>query len=388
MKRVLFTFLLFFLPFVFVCAEDSNQEKKYRFYYLEREYSDSFFKKDEEVDDYPYLTDIFIYDSKINESFDEVDEDSRIIEEIPVISYQEEEKVKYVRINNFISDRKINLEEIDVLAYGKQIRYKVDCPTCSSDFLTRVNNDKYGFEKNYLSGNEDILLILDEEYFPKDLEILLALGSSDNIKASYTVTVNNTSLKSDKYYYYQREEASNYTIESRVKLKDLDHDERYSSEIKTIENITSVDNAKVVSKKIKYLYQNKLYLRYRENRVYVDGYHTNIKGLIKDEDNYVIIDKDLVTPTISEYIEKEVIVDVKEKEVPKYQEVVRYLSNSNSNTQQEKEEVKITKQEDESLQVGNKDNYLIKYISYFVLGVFLMKKVKFPFMKYLTSFVE
>ena len=46
------------MPYVNVCAQEKDIEKEYRYYYIEKEYSKEFYKNEEEVNEYPFKSDI------------------------------------------------------------------------------------------------------------------------------------------------------------------------------------------------------------------------------------------------------------------------------------------------------------------------------------------
>lgn len=378
MKKVLFFFVIFSFPFINVLAKELSQEdKEYRYYYIEKEYSKDFYNEDEEVSSELIKSDVFVYDLKLKESYNKPIYDEDIVKEIPVIKYKEYEKVRYVMIDKFKSGQSINLQEIEIFANGKKIGYVVNCLECSSEFFSKIQNTIRGYEKNYISGNEEMILDLQEEYFPNDLEIVLHFGGNAGYTVSYDVTVNNTNDWNDKYYYYHIDLPLSFFVSSSKTLKDVEHDERLDDEIKEVSGLENIDNGKILDKKIKYQYHNRLYQYYKENKVYVDGYYKNLPGLIKDEENYVIVSKKEDIPkTITEYIEKEVLVPIIEtKEVPVIEEKTNYLTKTIT------KEVEVPKEVIKEVQVvkekKEKTNYLLSYSVYLVAGIILKKMSSF-----------
>lgn len=372
MKRLLFFFIIFVMPYVNVCAQE-NIEKEYRYYYIEKEYSTNFYEEGKEVSDYPLKSGVYVYDFELRESFDKPEYEEDIVNQVPVIKYQEYEKVKYIMIDNFKSEQAINLQEVEIFANGKKIEYQVKCPECSTEFFAKIQNTLRGYEKNYISGNEEMIFDLQNEYFPDDLEIVMHFGGNFGYNVSYDVTVNNTNDWSDKYYYYQVDIPLNFFVTQKQALKDIKHEERLSKEIIKKEGIETVNNAKILDKKIKYQYKIRLYQYYKENKIYIDGYYKKLPGLIKDEENFVIKEKTSEEPkTITEYIEKEVITPVVEtKEIPVVEEKTEYLTNTVTKEVIVPKEVEVIKEKREQ------PDYLLSYSVYLIVGIFLKKMSTF-----------
>ena len=143
--------------------------------------------------------------------------------------------------------------------------------------------------------------------------------------------------------------------------------------IKEKEGLDTVNNAKILDKRIKYQYKTRLYQYYKENKIYIDGYYKDLPGLIKDEENFVIKEKPKEVPkTITEYIEKEVLVPVIEtKEIPVIEEKTEYLTKTVT------KEVEVPKEVIKEVEVmkekEDKTNYLLSYSIYLVAGIILKK---------------
>ena len=373
MKKLLFFFIFLIMPYVNVCAQEKDIEKEYRYYYIEKEYSKDFYEDGKGVKDYPFKSDIFVYDFNLRESFDKPSYEEDIVNEVPVVKYQEYEKVRYIMIDNFKSGQAINLQEVEVFASGKKVGYIVKCPECSSEYFAKIQNTLRGYEKNYISGNEEMIFDLQDEYFPDDLEIVLHFGGNPGYNVSFDVTVNNTKDWNDKYYYYHKDIPLTVFVTEKQALKDIEHEERLSSDIKEKEGLDTVNNAKILDKRIKYQYKTRLYQYYKENKIYIDGYYKDLPGLIKDEENFVIKEKTKEVPkTITEYIEKEVLVPVIEtKEIPVIEEKTEYLTKTIT------KEVEVPKEVIKEVEVikekEDKTNYLLSYSIYLVAGIILKK---------------
>lgn len=380
MKKFLIFLAIFILPFTNVCAEEKIQEeKKYRYYYIEKEYSNKFYEKEEKVADYPHEASTYVYDTNLNESYEKPEYEEDIVNEIPVIKYQEFEKVRYITIDKFKSGQSINLQEIEVFSNGEKVNYLIECKTCTSEFFAKIQNTLRGYEKNYISGSEKMVLDLQKEYFPDDLEVVLHFGGNYGYTASYDVVVNNTRDPEDKYYYYHTDMPLNFYVESRQRLKNVKHDERLDNEVKEIEGVDSVRNAKILEKNTKYQYRTRLYQHYRENKIYVDGYYKNLPGLIRDDENFVISKIEEETPkTITEYIEKEVLVPIVNKEkIPVIEEKIKYLTKTVDKKVEVPKEVIKEVEVVKKVNSKEKNNYILSYSVYFLFGIILKKMSKF-----------
>jgi len=381
MKKSLILLLILLLPFMNVCAEEKDKkEKEYRFYYIEKEYSNKFYKEGENDEEYPNKSEIFTYDIKLEEAFTTPKYEEDIVKEIPVIKYQEHQKIRYILLDNFESGQAINLQEVEIFIAGTKKEYNVECLKCTTDYFAKIQNTEYGFEKNYISGNEEMVFDLGEEYFPNDIELVLHFGGNYGYNVSYTVIANNSKdFLNDRYYSYEKDVALNFHIIDKQLFEDIEHEERLEEEVKEIEDVESVDNAKIIDKKTKYQYRTRLYQYYKENRVYVDGYYKDLPGLTKDEENYVVSEKKEEVPkTIVEYIEKEVLVPITEtKEIPVIEEKIEYLTNTI--TKKVEVPTEVIKEVEKKVEVekiiekDTKTNYLLSYSVYLIFGIILKK---------------
>lgn len=384
--------LLLLLAPISVLAKE--KDKDYRFYYVEKVYSDKFYEKGKNNPMYPFLGDIWYYSEEINTSFEKPSNDSKIVEEIPMVKYQEEEKIRYIMIDQLQSEAKVNFQEFEVFSKNNKIQYEiVDCTACSSDFLARIQNTKLNYEYNYIASGSKLTIDLKKEYFPKDITFKVYLQGAVGNTVSYRITANKTNNINDAYYRYKvdKKDISGHITISQD-LKNVAHKEKYENEIKEIRSAT-IENAKILEKKTEYRYRNKVYQYYKEERHYVEGYYREFPGFIKDEENYVeveppeepkplyvteYVDKPVYiketepSKTITEYIEKKVPVTItKFEKTPLITEKIKIqekLVEVPVETFVEKE-IKIKEQP--------KKKQLLQYISYIFLGLILKKMTFF-----------
>jgi len=356
-------------------------KKEYRFYYIEKEYSNTFYEKGKNSLEYPNIGTVWIYDDKIEKSLEKPEIEEDIIEKIPILKYQEYEKVRYIIIDQTYSNSKINLQEIEVFDKETKIPYRVECTTCSSEFFAKIQNTLVDYEFNYIDNNTKIIIDLQKEYFPDNLTIKFHLGGPTGKIGKFRVTINNTKNINDVYYRYDVNEVLRVYLESKKELKTVSHEERLDNEIKEIRGVTEVENAKIIESKEEYTYKKRLYQYYKEAKHYVDGYYEDLKGLIKDEEDFQekeepelkpqiiteIKEKEVKIPTtITEYIEKEVIVPTtKYVKVPIITEKIEY--------QTKEIEVPIEKIVEKEIIKAKPKNYPFQYMIYLVSYIFLRK---------------
>lgn len=378
MKKTKFLYLLFIL---LIPITVSAEGKEYRFYYLEKQYSNEFYEEGQNIEEYPYKSNIWKYSDKLQTTTEKPLIKEDIIKETQVLTYQEQEKVQYIIIDQTYSDSKINVQEIEVYDKDKKIEYKVDCKTCPTEFFSLVQNTKLSYEYNYINNNSKIIVDLQKKYFPEDLILKIYLSGVNNKIARFRVTVNNTNDINDKYYRFQVDKKLSPLVQVIQPLKDIEHTARYTATISQIKDVETIENAKILTKSTEYTYKTRQYLYYKEVPHYIDGYYTNLPGLLKDETTYR---EDLSDQVENEIIEENKIEEVenikieyqtKEIKVPIIQEKVKYITEEvivevpkEVEKVVEKEVIKEKKQ---------KENYVLRYGIYLIFTPFLRKLLKF-----------
>lgn len=393
--------VLLIIPSSVLAKEIAN--RKYRFYYPERIYSEEFYKKGENDPEYPILGQAWHYSEEIYTSTKRPnDSEVKIVEEIPVLKYRANQKIRYIIIDGFESDTTINLQEIEIYDKERKIPYKINCTNCSSEFFAKIQNTIRIFEYNYISNKIKLTLDLQGEYYPDDLRIEIYFGGAVGKTAKFVVTANNTKDNKDIYYQYIVSKALMPDTSNIKNLKDARIEERLEDEIKEIKGVETMENAKILERKVEYKYKEKQYQYYKEIRHYIDGYHDDLKGLIKDSKDFIEVEKEkepdpiviteyiekevYVPTTITEYVEREIpttITEYIEKEVLVPTEVTRYLEKEvpiikESIKYQDKiieKEVPVESEKivEKVVEKKSSKNYLLEYTSYLLAAVFLKK---------------
>ncbi len=388
MKKLFVVLLLLCIP-VGVYAKDVKRE--YKYYYLEKEYSDTFYEEGKNDPEYPYQSSTWHYsDEVVSSTKPEIEED--IVRIVPVLKYQEHQKVRYIIVDEITSDSKINFQEIQIFNKNTKIEYSINCSSCSSDFFALIQNTRTSYEYNYVDNGRKLTIDLKDEYFPEDLTIKFFLGGASGKKGSFRVTVNSTNDLSNPYFQYSVSSSLVFAFSSIKNLKDVEHEERLSDEVHEIKGQEEIENAKILEKTYEYVYRNRLYQYYKEIKHYVDGYYENIDGLIRDEEDFIEVeeeDSDVQTPSVEipdpivEYVEKEVLVPTPEyieKTVEVPTTITEYLEKKVVVPKVEKvyypvetvKEVKVPvdtpkEEQDSVLQLSILDKYCICFLSTFIL---------------------
>ncbi len=416
-KKIYLLLVLLVIPSTVFAKEQTKRQ--YRYYYVERIYSNDFYEKGKNDSEYPHLGESWRYQEKIQTSEEKPDEKEAIImEEIPIIKYQNSQKVRYIIIDSIYSDSKLNLEEIEVYSKEQKIQYKIDCSNCSSDFFGKIQNTIRVYEYNYVSNGTKLILDLKDEYFPDDLTIQIYFGGATGKKGRFRVSVNNTDKISNINYQYQVNQSLVENMSHVQTLKEIKKEDRFEEEIQEAKGIHSLENARILEERTEYRYRIKEYQYYKEIRHYIDGYHEELKGLLKDSEDFIeveqekeqeqkpiiiteyiekevyipttiteYVEKEVFVPTImTEYIEKEVpttIIEYIEKEVLVPTEVIKYLEKKvpiikESIQYQDKiieKEIPVEKEKiiEKVIEKRHPRNYPQQYLSYLLAAVFLKK---------------
>lgn len=381
MKKTIFLLLLLFIPIRVVAQENLNESnQKYRFYYLEKEYSEKFFEKGKNDQKYPKIGQAWYYEDKIHISKNKPAKEKLIVEEIPVLKYQEHQKIRYLIIDQTYSRSKINLTELEVFNKENKIYYEISCDTCSTDFFSKIQNNIVNYEYNYISNNTKIIIDLKKEYFPEDITLKIHIYGVDGKEMKLRLTANNTADLKDTYFRHIIERVETPYLEIVERLKDIEHEERLEENIQEVKGVQEIENGKILERYTEYHYKNKVYQYYREIKHYIDGYYSNLSGLIKDENDFIIekeeenitVDstqtgKEQALPkTIVEYIEKEVPIKITEiKKIPITIEKIKQKENI--------VEIPVDRIVEKNVSTEKPKNYPFQYIVYVLSAVFLKK---------------
>jgi len=295
-------------------------ERRYKYFKEVKEYSDYL---DEINNDYPYITEDYLLSDLVYSSsypdFDVID-----LKEIPYTSYKEFKKVRYIKLDDFITNGNVFLiKEIDVIVDNtRTIDFDVICDKCSDEMKNAINTGGYD---NSCNVTEDMTIILDliDYYDYDDLYISIIVAGSFKKNFEMNITANDN-IDFTNYSYAKRLTGALSSLEMyNIYISDFDYYD-YLSDIKYIEGDYYGDNIVIISKDIAYSYYKKLYKYYRIIREYLDDYYVDVDGYIKDESNYIDVYKYRTRNMIEDnivYVEVPVEM-IKEIEVPIYIEKI------------------------------------------------------------------
>lgn len=384
MKKIIYLLLLLLIP-VKVLAEETIEQnnRKYQFYYLEKEYSEKFYEKGKNDPKYPKIGKTWYYEDFIKASYTKPSKEEYLVEEVPVLRYQEHKKIQYIILDQTFSNTKINIMEIEVFSKEKKIPYSITCSTCAKEFTTLVQDGTIDYQYNYIENNTKIIIDLKDQYFPNDITIKFHLNGVFGKKAQIRVTVNNTNNVNDAYIRYNIDEQLNTYILTSKNLNEVEHEERLEEEILEIKGKETLENCKILERLTEYRYRSKVYQYYKETKHYVEGYYKNLPGLIKDEKKFIEEQDEKDVQVITEYIEKEVpiekiIPEYIEKKVPVKQYIKMPIITEKIQYQDKIIEIPIEKEKiiEKSISKKQKENYPFQYLNYLITAI-VLKKMSF-----------
>ncbi len=301
-------------------VEDDNylikEEKLYKFYEEEMEYTLDYYLDSNNPKEYPYKSNISkeVISSYLDLKPKELP--NRVISTYNLSGYYSLKPVNRIEIRNFnteIVNGDINLTEITILYKGEKIDYLAHCYRCSGYIEVNLNNDVFissGGSVNYFSTLE---LELTKEYNPQDLEIILYFyNQSSNTTFSVYLFDKDVTTKfsynsiSDYFDYIKYNVDLNNALNSDMKyLKEYrlklnkDNIKKYKWDTNLIESNEELneDFYKKVSDKVVYKYKDILYKYYKINKKYLNGYFLEAPFYKRDESDYITrylyIEKDI-----------------------------------------------------------------------------------------------
>jgi len=395
MKKI-FLILLLLVPSLVRAEEMSKKlekEKYYKYYYLEKKFANTFYKEGENPREFPHQSDIFTYGEKLISSSTKPQIEEDIVEEKIISKYKEKVKIRYLILENLNSDYAINLQEIEVWNKSTKLNYQITCSNvCSGDLIKSINNNVQSGEYNYITNGTNLVIDLKEEYFPEDITLKIYLASAYGKTLRFHFIANEDGNLNNLYYHSQRNESLAAFKEIDIALKKIEHEERYQEEIKEMEG-DKIENGIIVEQSKKYFYKERYYLYYQWEKKYLEGYYQDIHGLEKEEDDfqerevpkeYIEVPVEVKVPVevekvVEREVEKKIEVPVEvEKEVPVEVEkiVVKNVPTIEERVVEIEKKIEIPRKEPQKTNAHSTSNYILEYLSYFVMGI-MLKKVSF-----------
>lgn len=293
-----------------------KEEKLYKFYEEQKEYTTDYYLENMNPEEYPYKSDIT---KEITSDYLEEKPEEKLNRKVTthyLNGYYSLKPINRIEIRNIdIEDRDLlYLTEIKITYKGEKVNSLIHCYDCKSRIEIYLEDDDYGYTGGYLYYFSILEIEFDKEYNPADLEIKLYFYNQ-NKKASFSVyyydkDMTNRVLYNDKYesneYIKFNVDLANTVDYELPKVKEYklnltkENIKKYKWDttlIETKENLNE-DFYQKVDNKVMYKYTDTLYKYYKINKVYLKDYLLEAPSYIKDENDYI---------TRYLYIEKEEI---------------------------------------------------------------------------------
>lgn len=264
-------------------------ERRYK--YFTEEKKSKYFIKNANTEEYPIIDDTdFIYTDFSEWSFNEVNDEEKLIESRKVYKYQEMDKVRYIHLTNIKGGNDVlRIAEITVMNGRIPLTYKTACSGCSMNYKDYINNGDTKENLAYIINNQTLTLDLTTEY---DLNLLtLNLYLYDVTDTIKTVTIsysNNPNINQNTFSKFNLTSSyKNTTLDSIVPItynvskNDLINP-AWGTEAVSQAYITSTLTKKVIPA-TQYRYKEKMYLYYDTLKTYLDDYYVTKEGYLKDE---------------------------------------------------------------------------------------------------------
>ena len=264
------------------------KEDRYKFYYKRKVYSNSYYMIGKNSSLFPYRSSKKKYGEYSNYSITKPKNiNGRKIEEKVVLKYQPLKKVRYIKISNLVYSKfYMHVGDINVYYNNEKINYTY---TTNYEVIENIH-DNFGFVK---VGDGVLIFDLKDYYDVAGLKVIFSGKSADyNDSFSYDIELNyddsfeNTYIKETRYVKYNKdlEFLVYYYVANDIFTVTSNAIKNYIYEDALVDSIDLDKESLYRSKKITYYrYKDTYYKYYRIERVYLNGYFTNMKGYIKDK---------------------------------------------------------------------------------------------------------
>jgi len=293
MKKILLLILL--IPFGVSASEYSNYEeynesidltsvetvKKYKYFKVEYQYGP--YELENTINEEYPLADYndYIYSDYSDWTSDKLDKDHI---EKTFYKYSTVSDTNKIIIGEFNSPNNyVNVNEIKVLYDGEEVNWLTECILCEEGFSEKLINGKAK-----INTNGSIILKLDREYETKKLNVIITFETSGEYATGLSFKYYNDDLENSYNYYYD--------VSSFGTIKVFGNKIKVNNTNKIIYSDKLIENEILLGEELLYKYRDKLYLRYRENKIYTDYLFENPdpSNYIKDEKEYIMFYKNIV----------------------------------------------------------------------------------------------
>lgn len=255
--------------------------KKYKFYKLEKDYTDNYFNSSFNDNYYIYKDSNFIYSNLISSNIKPDINEVTELNEKTLTYYQEYNKLRYIILNNFNFSNYLKIKEIYIYDKNNNL---VNFDVIKGSSGVGDNNKKTSVTVN----KDDIYILkLDKDMDFNDFYVVIFTAGKYTSTFSLDYNLNYTGEFNDIYYYGNIEGELSSEDRYHIKKNESNYLENLNSEIKVKEGyFNSIDNAKIIKYEKIYSYKEKLYKYYNYKKVYLDDYYFEKEDYIKDLNNY------------------------------------------------------------------------------------------------------
>lgn len=281
-----------------------KEEKLYKFYEEEREYTTDYYLENDNPKDYPYKS--TITKEVTSDYLEEKPQENlnRNITTYNLTGYYSLKPINRIELRGIKSSKNyLYLTEVTIWYKKEKINSTIHCYDCGGRIESYLNDNNYTSTNGYLSFSSVLEIEFDTEYNPSDLEIgLYFYNPSDD--TTFSVYYYDKDIK-DKFNYNSNTSYYDY-IKFDVNLSDAkyyktayveeyklsltkDNIKKYKWDTKIIETEEKLneDFYQKVNNKVMYKYTDTLYKYYKINKVYLKDYLLEAPSYIKDETDYI-----------------------------------------------------------------------------------------------------
>lgn len=269
-------------------------ERRYK-WYLEVKQLGDYYIENKNPDTYPFIDKS---DSKLSEysNWQEETPDNvlnRQIDKRDVYYYQNMDKVRYIHLSSLVGgNNAFRIPELEIFVDGIKIDYDIYCEGCNSDFKTYISNGIFNENKSTIDNGGYLRIDLKDYYYASDIKLRMFLFDTSSISKTHVVSLTREPHLED--IYLSKSYSHDFSMKYLSEITYFDFNLGQLNKINpkweqmaiSLEPIAS-NNTRIVNKVSQYRYKDQSFRYYQITRDYLEGYHINYNGYIKDEDSYL-----------------------------------------------------------------------------------------------------
>ncbi|MFA5602441.1 MAG: hypothetical protein WDA21_01725 [Bacilli bacterium] len=220
---------------------------------------------------------------------------NRTIEKEAIYRYRYMKDIRYIHIYDvYGSYDAFRIPEIKIYSDSYKIDYNTTCTGCSSTFSSYIKNNKINENKSYINNGGYLIIDLKNNYSIDSLKIDLYLYDRGTNKKKFKIALTKNKSTTSKQYMYKN-------IALNFKSKELEPNHYSYTMNESWIKEPEWDAYKITKKEIlptyyrqvitcpEYRYKDKLYMYYKLEKEYIDGYLFEAPDLnyLKDEEDKI-----------------------------------------------------------------------------------------------------